>query len=164
MGDQSHKNYFDADFNNNDIWANINPNLVSTNHQNLGDNNYIHQNPGGDNFDHQNSQIVRNNYINQNSGEILQNDDIFNQNSSLNDIIYQNPTVATNINHHPNNSFGIGEGSYQNGYFNHHQNSNTNNSMVTVDQNNNEQLLIYILSQLQNIKNAINQILNNNNR
>nr|CAG8601975.1 7600_t:CDS:1 [Entrophospora candida] len=149
MGDQSHQNYFDTD------WANVfnNHDLVSTNHQNLGGNNYTHQNHGENDL---NSQNVGNNYTNQNSGEILQSNN-FNQYSSLNDVIYQNPTTATNINYHPNNSFGIGEGSYQNSI----------NSIVTIDQNNNEQLLIYIASQLQNIQNAINQFLvnsRNNNR
>nr|CAG8444943.1 8819_t:CDS:1 [Entrophospora candida] len=149
MGDQSHQNYFDTD------WANVfnNHDLVSTNHQNLGGNNYTCQNHGENVL---NSQNVGNNYTNQNSGEILQSNN-FNQYSSLNDIIYQNLTTTTNINHHPNNSFEIGEGSYQNSI----------NSTVTTDQNNNEQLLIYIASQLQNIQNAINQFLvnsRNNNR
>ncbi|CAH1766343.1 12249_t:CDS:1 [Entrophospora sp. SA101] len=174
MDDQNHQNYFeniDTDFNNNDNWVNafnnhnpVNQNLVSTNHQNLGDNNYVHQNSGGDNFDHQNSQNTGNNYTNQNFGEILQSIDNFNQNSSHNDIIYQNPITATNINQ-PNNPFGIGEGSYQNDYF-----QNSINSIITIDQNNNEQLLVHIESQLRNIQNDINQVIQflnysrNNNR
>nr|CAG8444930.1 8818_t:CDS:1 [Entrophospora candida] len=147
MGDQSHQNYFDnidTDFNNDDNWANVfnGHDLVSTNHQNLGGNNYTHQNHGENDL---NSQNVGNNYTSQNSGEIIQSNN-FNQYST-----------AMNINYHPNNSFGIGEGSYQNSI----------NSTVTTDQNNIEQLLIYIASQLQNIQNAINQFLvnsRNNNR
>nr|CAG8498483.1 8785_t:CDS:2 [Entrophospora candida] len=127
-------------------------NVEDSHNLEVEDNNYIHQNSGGDNFDHQNSQNVGNNYINQNFGEILQSNDDFNQNSSHNDIIYRNTITATNINH-PNNPFGIREGSYQNDYF-----QNSINSIITIDQNNNEQLLVHIELQLRNIQNAINQI------
>nr|CAG8579810.1 15606_t:CDS:1 [Entrophospora candida] len=138
-----------------------------TNNQNFGGNNQI---PESNNFNHQNNQILYgSNYINQNLGcnnPIHQNCDNFNpnygQNSTYDDIFDQKPTtIATNMNvNNPNNPFIVGEHLYQNDYCNCNQN-------VTIDQNSNKKLLVFMAYQIQSLQNTINQLLyniSNNNR
>ncbi|CAH1769581.1 6215_t:CDS:2, partial [Entrophospora sp. SA101] len=163
-----YQNYFETN-NDNDSNNNINinnqyfvPNANNYNHANHVNqaadyySSYIHQSTEDNNLNHQSSQNSGNNYFNQNfrDGNFVHQNNITNQNLSdnsfvnqsltrtnyyNNDIIVQNPTIATSINH-PNNFFDSN--------FIGHQNSNN-----FIDQNNNKQLLVYIVSQLQNLQN-----------
>ncbi|CAH1764440.1 13597_t:CDS:1 [Entrophospora sp. SA101] len=131
-----------------------------TNNQNFGGNNQI---PESNNFNHQSNQNLHgNNYTNQNFGcnnPIHQNYDNFSTNyglnSTYNDMFNQKPTIiatTTNVNN-PNNPFIVGEHFYQNDYCNCNQN-------VTIDQNS-KKLLFFMASQIQNLQNTINQLLDN---